>query len=64
MGEEMVGGKKSCCQNPANLTLIEQRADIEVRRCSICQCRHFELTVDAGSLGLKMAEELATQPGA
>lgn len=49
-----VSGIKECCQDPANLTLIEQRSapqphtdpvPIEVRRCTECGCRHHRMIV-------------------
>lgn len=53
--------RKACCDDPANLTVIEQRpsgpvrdpagtaigaTDITVRRCIVCGARHFELAVE------------------
>jgi len=40
-------GRKLCCQDKNNLTLIEKHDDDEVWRCTVCQCRHFETTVQA-----------------
>ena len=64
MGEELVGGKKACCRDEANLRVVEQRKDTEVKRCLICGCRHFEFTVDPGTLGVKMAPLTGPQQGA
>jgi len=30
-----------CCQDAANLTTIECREEVQVRRCTICGRRHF-----------------------
>ena len=49
-------GKKACCQQAENLVLIEKNANLEVWRCSVCNCRHFELSVAAGSLLARAAD--------
>lgn len=48
---------KECCKNPANLgppgpTGAPQET---MRRCRVCNCRHFRLTVDPGVYKAKMA---------
>jgi hypothetical protein len=49
--------RKDCCKDPANLYRREndqeERPDLVVRRCRVCECRHFELTADPGKLGLR-----------
>jgi hypothetical protein len=42
-----------CCSDKNNLVVKEQRGDIIIRVCSICNRRHFELSVDPIQLGLK-----------
>lgn len=39
---------KPCCQDEKNLSEspVEMKADLTVRVCAVCGCRHFELTVD------------------
>ena len=44
---------KDCCQKPENLVAQQDRPDLLVRVCKVCGCRHFELTVDPGKLGLR-----------
>lgn len=50
---------KACCKNPTNLYVSngrdEQRADVTIRRCKVCDCRHFEAIVDPGVLGVRGA---------
>jgi hypothetical protein len=53
---ETTMGKKACCQQAENLVLIEKNANLEVWRCSVCNCRHFELSVAAGSLLARAAD--------
>jgi hypothetical protein len=43
---------KDCCTNPNNLRVTEQRGDLVVKTCHVCQCRHFEVTVDPGKFGV------------
>ena len=47
MGQEqpVVGTKKACCEDEANLRVIESTATMTVRRCTVCLCRHFEATL-------------------
>lgn len=43
-----------CCEKPENL--VEEpsgKPDLVLRRCAMCHCRHFELTVDPGIIGVK-----------
>lgn len=43
----------ACCRDPGNLGPREQlSADIALRRCTVCGCRHFEAEADAGDLRL------------
>jgi hypothetical protein len=48
----------ACCEQPENRSEREQvegKADLTVTRCTICGRRHFEITVDPGQVGLKVA---------
>lgn len=46
--------KKACCKEENNLEVQESgRADLVLRVCKVCKCRHFELTLDKGNIGLK-----------
>lgn len=45
--------RKECCKQPENLKRHEERPDLVVNKCQVCGCRHFELTVDPGKLGLR-----------
>jgi len=45
--------RKECCKKSENLTEHRIDKDRVIRVCKICSCRHFELTVDKGSLGLR-----------
>lgn len=46
---------KPCCEQSENREVVEDQKDLRVERCKECGCRHFELTVDPGELGLKGA---------
>ena len=37
---------KDCCKVAANLRVVEQKPDLIVRRCIVCGCRHWEMTVE------------------
>lgn len=53
-----VGDKrKECCKPEAgNLgPVIRERHDVTFRRCRVCQCRHFEFTVDPIRVQAKMS---------
>jgi len=49
--------RKECCKNPLNL--VKQDVDVSkpglvIHVCKICTCRHFELTVDPGKIGIRV----------
>lgn len=48
--------RKACCRIEANLGAPERvhpdRSDSIFRRCRVCSCRHFEFTIDVGTLGV------------
>ncbi len=50
------GTAKECCLNSDNLYISigrdEQRDDVTIRRCQVCDCRHFEAIVDPGEIGV------------
>jgi hypothetical protein len=42
-----------CCAISENLREEPSgKPDLVLRRCQVCQCRHFELTVDPGVIGV------------
>jgi len=48
--------RKACCRDAENLGEPIRVNDSTVyRRCVVCNCRHFEMTLDPGVLGLKGA---------
>ena len=48
--------RKDCCKVEENLgPAVQERPDLVYRHCKVCQCRHFELTLDPGKLGLQGA---------
>lgn len=47
--------RKPCCKNPLNLKKHQERPDLVIRKCMLCGCRHFELTMDPGKIGFKLA---------
>ena len=48
---------KECCKKPENLGPPEATGAPQetVRRCIVCGCRHFRLTVDPGVYKAKLA---------
>lgn len=56
MEDVVVGEKKDCCKDEKNLYIDEQRPDLIVYRCKRCCCRHFELSVSPGKIGLQGGE--------
>lgn len=49
------GAMRECCKNSNNLHVTEEKSDMTVRRCSVCNRRHFEVIVDPGKIGLQGA---------
>ena len=48
--------RKDCCKVAENLKPEDTgRLELELSRCQVCKCRHFELTVDPGSIGVDMS---------
>lgn len=37
----VVNSIKPCCRDEKNLVIIESKAHVEVKRCTVCKCRHF-----------------------
>jgi hypothetical protein len=50
---------KDCCEKAVNsdkVSVERVNESLIFIRCPVCNCRHFELTVDPGQLGLKGAD--------
>jgi hypothetical protein len=49
--------RKDCCRVPENLAPLAlsdvDNPHLSAQRCAVCGCRHFELAVETGSLGLR-----------
>lgn len=45
---------KPCCADPKNLTYVENNKDRQVRRCKVCNCRHYRIYAEKGDLGAKL----------
>ena len=45
--------RKECCKQLENLVTYQERPDLVIRRCKICGCRHFELSIDSRKFGWK-----------
>lgn len=56
--------RKECCTKEENLgPVVPERVDLIYRRCKVCSCRHFELTVDPGKFSVRdAAGALRTAP--
>jgi len=50
---EMEDKRKECCRQLENLLPHQERPDLIINICKICGCRHFELTLAVGQLGLR-----------
>ncbi len=47
---------KDCCKQSENLEMqLSDKPDLVIQKCKVCGCRHFELQVDPGRLGLSGA---------
>lgn len=47
---------KRCCRQPKNLFVVPMRRhDVSLRVCVVCNCRHFEATLDPGHIGISGA---------
>jgi hypothetical protein len=47
----MADDRKPCCQDPANLREEDTgRAELAMRRCAVCGCRHFRLKADLATV--------------
>ena len=44
--------RKDCCKQSENLVPHQERPDLVIKVCKVCHCRHFEVTLDPGKLGL------------
>ena len=54
MAELLAGDhRKPCCTVPENLYVFENKPGLVVRKCRVCNCRHFEMTVDPGVYDFK-----------
>ena len=42
-----------CCENPENRETVEDRGDLTVQKCTVCDRKHYELTVDPVEVGVK-----------
>jgi hypothetical protein len=40
--------RKECCRVEENLVPHQERPDLVIRKCTVCGCRHFELSADPG----------------
>ncbi|KKK71069.1 hypothetical protein LCGC14_2917660 [marine sediment metagenome] len=50
-------GIKECCKKPENLGPPQASAPHEtMRRCKVCNCRHFRLTVEPGMYVAKLSQ--------
>lgn len=46
--------RKACCRNEKNLgPAVQAGPKTTFRRCTVCQCRHFEAVLDPGVIGIR-----------
>lgn len=44
---------KECCQNLDNLYEVpDDRPKVKINKCRVCGCRHIEVVVEPGELGV------------
>jgi hypothetical protein len=44
---------KPCCEDLTKREVVpSDQPDVTITRCTVCGCRHFELSVDPGALGV------------
>lgn len=49
----MADERKDCCKVEENLKPEPtDRPGLTMKRCAVCQCRHFEMVAEAGVFGL------------
>lgn len=49
-------GLQPCCADESNRTepeKVDDRSDLVITKCTVCGRRHFELTVDPLTIGIK-----------
>ena len=53
-----MGDIKECCKKPENLGPSEPTGAPQetMRRCKVCNCRHFRLTVEPGLYVAKLSQ--------
>ena len=50
---------KECCEKAENLVVRvedQDRPNVVVRRCKVCNCRHIEMVAEPGVIGLRGAD--------
>ena len=46
--------RNECCRDPENMGPVEElEGGLTFRRCAVCRCRHFELTLEPGEIALE-----------
>jgi len=54
--DDKLNSMNACCSNPENLGVVDQRpGGFTIRRCKVCNLRHFELLAEKGALGVRPA---------
>lgn len=53
-------GVKECCKDLSNRSAVTtpnpETPDLSQTTCTVCGCRHFELTVDPGTFEVELTE--------
>lgn len=50
----MSDDRKDCCKQVDNLeTQPSEKPELEIRKCKVCGCRHFELSLEPGVFGIE-----------
>jgi len=49
----MADERKECCKKEENLKISpSNKPELFIRKCVVCGCRHFELSLELGVIGI------------
>lgn len=53
----MSDDRRECCKKEENLKISpSDKPELVIRKCVVCGCRHFELSLDPGVYGIEGKE--------
>ena len=45
---------KECCKKTENLVVVERRGSLTIRKCTVCECKHYEHIAEPVHVGVKL----------